>query len=190
MGYQKYVKELWKKPKKTLREENKLRLIQWRRDPATLRIERPTRIDRARNLGYKAIQGIIMVRQRVKRGGHTRPKIRHGRRPKHFTQRKVLNLSYKTIAEQRANKKFKNCEVLNSYFVLKDGNHSWYEIILVDRNHPRIKKDKQLSWIKKKKGRVFRGLTSAGKKSRGLRNKGKGAEKHRPSLRARGKKGQ
>jgi len=41
----------------------------------------------------------------------------------------------------------------------------------------------------KHKGRVFRGKTSAGKSSRGLRNKGKGAEKLRPSLRAHGRRG-
>ena len=59
-----------------------------------------------------------------------------------------------------------------------------YEIILIDRDHPRIKKDNRTKWVSKKSGvgRAFRGLTSAGKKSRGLRNKGKGAEKIRPSL--------
>ncbi|TFG95481.1 50S ribosomal protein L15e, partial [Candidatus Thorarchaeota archaeon] len=35
-------------------------------------------------------------------------------------------------------------------------------------------------------GRDSRGLTSAGKRSRGLRKKGQGAEKVRPSLGARG----
>ncbi|ALV62505.1 LSU ribosomal protein L15e [Thermococcus sp. 2319x1] len=44
----------------------------------------------------------------------------------------------------------------------------------------------KIAWIagKAHKGRVFRGLTSAGKRSRGLLNKGKGAEKVRPSIRA------
>ena len=41
-----------------------------------------------------------------------------------------------------------------------------------------------INWIKNRqhKARAYRGLTSAGRKSRGLRNKGKGAEKMRPSL--------
>ena len=75
-------------------------------------------------------------------------------------------------------------EVLNAYEVGKDGKHKWYEVILIDGKHPRINKDKRTSWILNpaNKGRVFRGLTSAGKSSRGLRNKGKGAEKIRPSL--------
>ena len=76
-------------------------------------------------------------------------------------------------------------EVLNSYFLAKDGTYSWYEVILVDREHPAVKADKQLSGIAKQRGRVFRGLTSAGRKMRGLRWKGKGAEKVRPSANAR-----
>ncbi len=47
-----------------------------------------------------------------------------------------------------------------------------------------LRKQLKLKNIAKKKGRAFRGLTSAGRKSRGLRRKGKGAEKVRPSLRA------
>ncbi|MCK5341892.1 MAG: 50S ribosomal protein L15e, partial [Candidatus Heimdallarchaeota archaeon] len=53
-------------------------------------------------------------------------------------------------------------------------------------SHPVIKADPKINWICEKTNhrRVFRGLTSAGKKTRGLRNKGHGAEKIRPSLRA------
>ncbi len=39
------------------------RLAEWRKEPAVLRIDRPTRIDRARSLGYKAKQGFLIVRQ-------------------------------------------------------------------------------------------------------------------------------
>jgi len=54
-------------------------------------------------------------------------------------------------------------------------------VILVDKMHPSIIADKRISWISEKKhtGRAFRGLTSAGRRSRGLLNKGKGAEKVR-----------
>jgi len=99
-------------------------------------------------------------------------------------------MNYKWIAEQRANRKFKNLEVLNSYNIGKDGIHYFYEVILIDPKRPEIKSDKQLSWISKpsNKGRVFRGLTSAGKKSRGLRKKSR-EMKVRPSIRARGRKG-
>ena len=181
MGVYKYIKELWTKPKANMPELVRQRLIEWRREPVTIRIERPTRLDRARALGYKAKQGYILVRQRVIRGGRRRPKIKKGRRPKHNSQRLDLDISYQLIAERRAQKKYINCEVLNSYLVAKDGRHAWYEIILVDKNHPVIKKDKKINWISNQSGRAFRGLTSAGRKSRGLRNKGRGAEKLRPS---------
>lgn len=181
MSLYKYVRGLWKNPKKNLKEIWSKRLIEWRKEPVTIRIERPTRIDAARSLGYKAKQGYLIVRQRLNRGGKKRPDIKKGRTPKHSRQRKVLSKNYQQIAEERANKKYKNCEVLNSYYAGKDGKHFWYEVILVDKMHPSIIADKRISWISEKKhtGRAFRGLTSAGRRSRGLLNKGKGAEKVR-----------
>ena len=184
-----FIRELWKRPK-----ENPLwkeRLIKWRREPSIVRIERPTRIDRARALGYKAKKGFVIVRVRVRRGGRKRPKPKGGRRSKRQTIKKVLKMNYRWVAEQRAARKFPNLEVLNSYWVAKDGNYYWYEVILVDPNRPEIKADKNINWItsKKRRGRVFRGLTSAARKSRGLRKKGKRATKVRPSLRAHERKG-
>lgn len=191
MSVYKYIREAWKKPKHRLGALWQQRLIKWRREPVTVRINRPTRLDRARSLGYKAKPGIIVVRQRVNRGGKQRPKFKGGRRSKHMRRRMVLAKNYQQIAEERANKKFVNCEVLNSYEVAKDGRFYWYEIILVDKSHPAIKSDKNLKWLSEKQhtGRVYRGLTSTARKSRGLRKKGKGAEKIRPSLRAKGRKG-
>ncbi len=186
MSMYKYVRNLWKKPRESMPELIKQRLILWRKQPSTVRIERPTRIDRARSLGYKAKQGILVVRQRVMRGGHRRPsKEIGGRRSKRKSPRMNLRKNYQQIAEERSNKKFKNCEVLNSYYVANDGIYCWYEVILVDTSSPIIN-DPRFAWLKerKHKGRVFRGLTSAGRKSRGLYKKGKGAEKARPSRRA------
>ncbi|UCC33738.1 MAG: 50S ribosomal protein L15e, partial [Candidatus Bathyarchaeota archaeon] len=94
--------------------------------------------------------------------------------------------SLRLIAEERAAKKFPNMEVLNSYWVWEDGRFKWFETILVDPSHPAIQSDKEINWICKNvhHGRAFRGLTSAGKKIRGLRHKGRGAEKVRPSQKA------
>jgi large subunit ribosomal protein L15e len=186
MGMYKYIRNAWKKPQANMPELWRARLLKWRREHSTVRIEKPTRIDRARSLGYKAKQGFIIVRQRVLKGGHSRGGYLGGRRPKHSKLRMDLNKSYQQIAEERANDKYPNCEVLNSYWVAQDGKHYWYEIILVDKSHPAILADPDIRWIAEKQhtGRVYRGLTSAGKKSRGLRNKGKGAEKFRPSRRA------
>lgn len=189
MSMYKYIRNLWKKPKENLGELWQQRLIKWRQEPVTLRLERPTRLDRARSLGYKPKKGFIIVRQRVSRGGRQRPKIRAGRRSKHFGRRKIVKKSYQWIAEERASRKYPNCEALNSYYVGEDGLYYWYEIILVDRVHPQILADKNIAWITNKKGRAERGLTSAARKSRGLMGKGKGYEKVRPSFHAHQKRG-
>ena len=98
--------------------------------------------------------------------------------------------SIQRIAEERAQKKFPNLEVLNSYWVWEDGQQKWYEVVLVDPNHPAIKKDKDIGWITAPQHhkRALRGLTPIQKKGRGLRKKGKGVEKARPSIRAKGRK--
>jgi large subunit ribosomal protein L15e len=188
MGMYKYIRDAWKKPKESMPESMKSKLILWRKQPACLRIKRPTRLDRARSLGYRAKQGIILARQRLIRGGRQKEKPSGGRRPKRMTRRKVVGKNYRQIAEERARKNFRNCEVLNSYYVADDGKYVWHEVILVDKSHPAVKKDPRLGWISSSKGRAARGLTSAGRKARGLMYKGKGAEKARPSRRAKGRK--
>jgi len=158
-----HIRELWKRPRDgILAEIQRMRLIEWRRGPAIVRVPRPTRLDRARALGYKAKQGVFVVRVRVRRGGLRKPRPRKGRRPKRMGVLKItMEKSIQRIAEERAARKHPNAEVLNSYY-------------------------KDLSWIAEPqhRGRAFRGLTSAGKKGRGLRKKGKGVEKNRPSIRA------
>ena len=182
VGLYTYLKQAWKKPDvKRVREL----MIEWRKDNSVVKIEKPLRLDRARSLGYKAKKGFVIARVRILRGGHKRPKPNKGRRSKRQSNKKVLKMSYKWIAEQRAQRKFKNLEVLNSYNLAKDGKYYFYEVILVDPKRPEIKNDKSMNWISKKtnQNRVLRGLTSAGKKSRGLRKKSPG-NKSRPSVRA------
>lgn len=167
MGFLKYLKESFKKTEKQ-------RQIEYRKSEAVTKLEKPTRIDKARRLGYKAKKGFIIARVRLKRGGHKRSRPRKGRRSKRLTIRKNLKLNYQVIAEQRAARKFRNLEVLNSYQISKDGQHYFFEIILVDKHRPEIKADKKINWITKKKHtrRVFRGKTSAARKGRGIRKKG------------------
>lgn len=168
------------------------RLIAWRREENFKVIDHPTRLDRARALGYKAKQGIIVVRVRVRRGGLRKRHIAKGRRAK---RKGILRITMKKniqrIAEERVQRHFPNMEVLNSYPVGQDGLHKWFEVILVDPYNPSILSDRHLNWISDPahSNRVFRGLTSAGKKGRGLRWKGKGAEKVRPSIRAHNRQG-
>jgi len=192
MAY-KYMAEEWAKPEKSFVEElMRQRLVEWRKQRTVTRIERPTRLDRARKLGYKAKQGFVIVRARVRRGGLRKVRPKSGRRPKRMGVHKFKPAkSLRLIGEERAARKFPNMEVLNSYWVGEDGKSKWFEVILVDPNHPVIRSDKDINWIIEKQHhrRVFRSLTSAGKKIRSLRNKGIGAEKVRPSRR-KGPKGE
>ncbi len=185
MGYLKYMRKAWEQPKKNMPALMRQRLIAWRQEPSTLRLEHPTRIDRARSLGYKAKQGFIVVRVRLQKRVRFRPFMVGGRRSKHARRHMIVAKTFQWIAEQRAHRHYANCEVLSSYPLAKDGKYTWTEVILVDRSHPNILADLKLRNLVKQRGRVWRGLTTSGKRSRGLlTNKGKGAEKLRPSLRA------
>jgi len=134
-------------------------MIEIRKEPSVHRITKPARPKKARMLGYKAKTGYVMVRVKLKKGGRKRRQVHAGRKPSKqgitgFSPKKSLRL----IAEQRANKKFPNLEVMNSYYLTEDGPNKWFEVILKEMpTH----------------GRVQRGLTAAGKRMRGLIHKGK-----------------
>jgi len=151
----------------------KQRLAEWRRERTVQRIEKPTSIKRARALGYKAKQGFVVVRVKVPKGKRKRPKPSGGRVPKKAGRFFSLDKSKRQVAEEKAGRKYPNLEVMNSYLAGEDGISKWFECILVDTAHPAVLKDRERNWIAKKNqhGRAFRGLTSAGKKSRGLRKK-------------------
>jgi large subunit ribosomal protein L15e len=176
-----HLKQAWKKPDPVRLREL---MTEWRSEQAVTKIEHATRIDRARALGYKAKKGFVIARVKVPRGGRQRHRTNKGRRSKRHTIRKVVTMNYRWVSEQRAQKYFPNLEVLNSYNVGKDGKSYFYEVILVDPARPEIIKDKKINWICKKTNqhRVNRGLTSAGKKSRGLRSKSP-TNNARPSVR-------
>jgi large subunit ribosomal protein L15e len=185
-GY-KYLKETFEKHEKGYNTPNWKRGIEFRKGKSIQRIEKPTKIPRARSLGYKAKQGYVMVRARIRKGGMHKIRPKKGRKPRAMGVTKYTpgkNLQW--VAEERVQKKYPNLEVLNSYHVLSDGKSHYYEIILADPHHPVIKSDPQINWIcdKSNRRRVNRGKTSAGKKSRGLRKKGWGSERTRPSLRS------
>ena len=198
MGYYKYIKETYKGIRQKIkRPENKdLRDLvmdrkkAWRKSPSVVMVEKPTRIDRARTYGYKSKQGFVVARARVRRGGMRKSRPNAGRKPKRMGISKITpKKSIQRIAEERTHKKFPNLEVLGSYWLWADGQYKWFEVVMVDPAHPVIRSDKDVGWICEKQhtGRVFRGLTPAGIKGRGLTKKGKGTEKVRPSLRAKGR---
>ena len=133
--------KLWKENSPELRD----RVITWRKQDAVTRIEKPSRILRARRLGYKAKQGIIVVRMRVGTGGMRRKRPTGGRRPNHLGVTRIkAAVNMKQVAERRVLERYPNMALLGSYFIYKDGMHYWYEVILADRSHPRITKDKEL----------------------------------------------
>ena len=188
-----YVREAWKKPDQSEVKQllwNRMQI--WRREGSVVRIERPTRIDRARTLGYRAKQGIIVARVGIRRGGRRKSRYIRGRRTNRMGMRKAtMGKSIQRIAEERACRRFRNMEVLNSYWVGQDGRQKWYEVILVDGHHPAIVNDPHLGWMADPvhRGRAERGLTSAGVKGRGMGKRGKGTEHTRPSIRSNGNKG-
>jgi large subunit ribosomal protein L15e len=120
----------------------RVRAIQLRKEPAMLRVERPWRLDRARALGYKAKEGVVVIRMRVSRGGMRRQRPTSGRRPKHMGVLKIKSaVSSQAVAERRVVERHPNLMLLGSYFVWQDGIHAWYEVILIDPMHPAIKRD-------------------------------------------------
>ncbi len=144
-----YLKEAWKDRENSyIQEIMRDRVIRWRRHPVITRIDKPTRIDRARRLGYKAKKGFIVARVRIRRGGRRKQRPVLGRRQKRlgvakFTPAKSLQV----IAEERVARKYPNLQVLNSYWVWQDGQSKWFEVILVDPNSPHIKSDKDVGWV-------------------------------------------
>src|SRR3990167_376946 len=136
-----YIGELWKNPSRELMQE---KLIEWRKGNSIVKVEKPLRLDRARALGYKAKKGIVVVRVRLKRGGRRRRRYGvKGRKSRKQTIRKMLKMNYKWIAEIRASRKYQNLEVLNSYWIGKDGKYYFFEVIMADASKPEIKRSEE-----------------------------------------------
>jgi large subunit ribosomal protein L15e len=157
----------------------KSKIIKWNTESSVVRVEGPTNIARARELGYKAKEGVIIARVKVSGGTRKRKHNAGGRKPKksgrYFTQVKSLQ----AIAEERAARKFGNFTVLNSYFIGASGSRKFYEVILLDPSNNGIKADRQYENLLSQTGRVYRGLTSVGRRHRGISKKRFGAHKLR-----------
>ncbi|HLC68282.1 MAG TPA: hypothetical protein VJH24_00450 [Candidatus Bilamarchaeaceae archaeon] len=171
MGAYKYIAETLQQQYKERDASYRARLIIWNRQSTITPVEYPTNLTRARRLGYQAKQGYLIARVRVQKGRRRRRTPMGGRKPRHNYRFVQPQLSHQGMAEQRANRRYKNMEVLNSYWVGEDGKHQYFEVILADRSHPGVQHTAM-----HRTGRSFRGLTSAGKKSRGF---GRGKLGHR-----------
>ena len=162
MGYYKYIQKSWRVPSREIKQKVRL----WARQSVVKRIERPTRLDRARSLGYKSKQGFVLARVRIRKGMRRRPTPAKGRKPRSMGLFYTPKMNKRAIAERRVVRNFPNLEVLNSYMVGESGTHEFYEVILVDKSHPSIKSDHDINWMVSQRRRAFRGRTAAGRKSR------------------------
>ncbi|OWJ99134.1 hypothetical protein Celaphus_00010170 [Cervus elaphus hippelaphus] len=150
MGAYKYIQELWrKKQSDVMRFLLQVRCWQYRQLSALHRAPRPTRPDKARRLGYRAKQGYVIYRVRVRRGGRKHPV------PKGATYGKPVHHGVNQLKFAR----------------------SLQSVILIDPFHKAIRRNPDTQWITKPvhKHREMWGLTSAGRKSPGL---GKGHKFH------------
>ena len=161
----------------------KSRIVAWRAEPPVKRVDKPTNIARARELGYKAKAGVLVARVRVKGGTKKRDTAGGGRKPSKSCRYFTSSKSLQAIAEDRAARRFSNTEVLNSYFVGAAGSDKFYEVILLDRASTSVMADSQYAGIIAQKGRAYRGLTYVGRRHRGIAFKGYGTIKRRPSKR-------
>ncbi|KAK0399369.1 hypothetical protein QR680_003010 [Steinernema hermaphroditum] len=177
MGAYKYMQEIWrKKQSEALRYLLRIRCWQYRQLTAVHRAPRPTRPEKARRLGYKAKQGnirFVIYRVRVRRGGRKRPVCKgqtYGKPKTHGVNELKFARGKQSVAEERAGRRLGNLRVLNSYWVAQDATFKFYEVILVDPSHNAIRRDHRMQWICNPvhKHRELRGLTSAGRSSRGL----------------------
>ncbi len=141
----KHVGESWQTALKEKPPELKERIVAWRRGPRVVRLAHPTRLDRARQVGFKAKQGFVVVRVRMARGGIRIKRPTAGRRPKHLGVLRIKGaIPEASVVKGRVLERYPNLKVLGSYFLMEDGRYRWFEAVLVDPNHPSVLADKEL----------------------------------------------
>mmetsp|Transcript_58834 Transcript_58834/g.133181 ORF Transcript_58834/g.133181 Transcript_58834/m.133181 type:complete len:206 (+) Transcript_58834:49-666(+) len=183
MGAYKYLEELWrKKQSDVIRFLLRVRAWEYRQLPKICRCTKPTRTDKAHRLGYKAKQGYLIYRVAVRRGGRKKPVhkgITAGKPRAQGVNQLKFGRNLQSVAEERIGRRAGNLRVLNSYWVNQDATYKYFEVILVDVQHPVIRNDPRVNWLCNPvhKHRECRGLTSAGRKGRGLRLSGHRANK-------------
>src|SRR5438477_890979 len=87
------------------------------------RASRPSRPDKARRLGYKAKQGYVIYRIRVRRGGRKKPVPKgatYGKPTNQGVNQLKYQRSHRSTAEERVGRRCANLRVLNSYWVNQD----------------------------------------------------------------------
>lgn len=116
---------------------------------------------------------MCIYRTRVKRGGRKRPVskgICYGKPKTSGVNELKFQRSIKSVAEERVGRACGGLRVMNSYWVGEDAVYKYFEVICADPAHKAVRRDPRINWICKAvmKHRELRGLTSAGRKNRGL----------------------
>merc|ERR1719460_2858966 len=104
----------------------RLRAWEYRQLPAICRCTRPSRPEKARMLGYKAKQGYVVFRARVRRGGRKKmvaKGIVYGKPRNAGVNKMKATRNLRSIAEERVGRKIGGLRVLNSYWCGEDARH-------------------------------------------------------------------
>merc|ERR1712039_745464 len=148
--------------------------------PAIVPLTKPSRIDKARKMGYKRKKGYLVYRVRVRRGNNNKNIPRGKIQGKPSTQgvsqiKPKRNL--RVVAEGRVGQKCGGLRVMNSYWVNQDSTYKYFE---------KIRDDPRINWIcdPTQAHREKHGLTSAGRSAKGISGKGHLYAKARPSKHA------
>ncbi len=128
-GY-KHVLKSFQKSLRARSDSLKQRLHDWRGESTVARVEEPSNIARARSAGFKAKQGFVVARVRVKKGKLVRRAPRQGRKPGRNRKTQSSGMGLKRVAEIKAGLKFPNLSVVNSYLAGEDGQFKFFEVVL------------------------------------------------------------
>ena len=117
MGALKYVEEIQKKKQSdVLRFLLRVRCWEYRSLNVIHRASRPSRPDKARRLGYKAKQGYVIYRIRVRRGNRKKPVAKgatYGKPTNQGVNQLKYQRSLRSTAEERVGRRCANLRVLS-----------------------------------------------------------------------------
>lgn len=174
MAFAQILREIHrKKQSDIMKYMTRISLVEARQNEIVHRKEQPSFLERARTLGYKAKQGYSVWGVRIRKGDAIRS-FSNGN-----TRGKCVNagihqikpsLNKQAEAEQIIGRQLGGLRLLGSYKIGQDARYHHYEVIMVDATHNAIRNDRKINWIcdAVHKHREMRGLTSAGRKARGL----------------------
>ena len=122
---------------------------------------------------FSATSGFVIYRIAMRRGGRKRPVAKgcpYGKpKTSGAVKQQKPERNLQSVAEERVGRRLKALRVLSSYWVGQDSTYKYYEVIMIDPSHKAIARDPKINWMCRpvQKHRELRGLTTAGKSSRG-----------------------